>query len=123
VVKFDGGLLSSDGGVLALREVEQRLGVPERLAACLVDPRTPDQITHSLADIIRFRMLMIGAGYEDGIDANSLRSDPMFKMALDFRRRIGSCARNRRSRGWRSCRTFARCCGWIARWSTSTAGR
>jgi Transposase DDE domain group 1 len=37
----------------------------------------PDQITHSLADIIRFRLLMIGAGYEDGIDANSLRSDPM----------------------------------------------
>src|SRR5271157_2034947 len=84
VVKFDGGLLSSDGGVLALREVEQRLRVADRLAACLVDPRAPDQITHSLADIIRFRLLMIGAGYEDGIDANSLRSDPMFKMALDL---------------------------------------
>jgi Transposase DDE domain group 1 len=69
VVKFDGGLLSSDGGVLALREVEQRLGVADRLAACLVDPRARDQITHSLADIIRFRLLMIGAGYEDGIDA------------------------------------------------------
>jgi hypothetical protein len=48
-----------------------------------VDPRAPEQITHSLADIIRFRVLMIGAGYEDGIDANCLRSDPMFKMALD----------------------------------------
>src|SRR5271167_2647241 len=84
VVKFDGGLLSSDGGILALREVEQRLQVADRLAACLVDPRAPEQITHSLADIIRFRLLMIGAGYEDGIDANSLRSDPMFKMALDL---------------------------------------
>jgi Transposase DDE domain group 1 len=50
----------------------------------MVDPRAPDQITHSLADIIRFRLLMIGAGYEDGNDANSLRSDPMFKMALDL---------------------------------------
>src|SRR5271157_5147524 len=49
VVKFDGGLLSSDGGVLALREVEQRL----RLADRIVDPRAPDQVTHSLADIIR----------------------------------------------------------------------
>ena len=38
VVKFDGGLLSSDGGVLALREIEQRLRVADRLAACLVDP-------------------------------------------------------------------------------------
>src|SRR5208282_998923 len=84
VVKFDGGLLSSDGGILALREIEQRLRVAERLAGCVVDPRAPDQITHSLADIIRFRLLMIGAGYEDGIDANSLRSDPMFKMALDL---------------------------------------
>ena len=70
--------------MLALREIEQRLRVADRLAACLVDPRAPDQITHSLADIIRFRLLMIGAGYEDGIDANSLRSDPMFKMALDL---------------------------------------
>ena len=84
VVKFDGGLLSSDGGVLALREVEQRLRLADRLAACIVDPRDPDQVTHSLADIIRFRLLMIGAGYEDGNDANCLRSDPMFKMALDL---------------------------------------
>ena len=53
VVKFDGGLLSSDGGVLALREVEQRLRLADRLAACIVDPRAPDQVTHSLADIIR----------------------------------------------------------------------
>jgi hypothetical protein len=83
-VKFDGGLLSSDGGVLALREIETRLRVADRLAACVVDPRAPEQITHNLADIIRFRLLMIGAGYEDAIDANCLRSDPMFKMALDL---------------------------------------
>src|ERR1700687_6155288 len=84
VVNFDGGLMSSDGGVLALREVEQRLRVADRLGACMVDPRAPDLITHSLADVIRFRLLMIGAGYEDGNDASSLRSDPMFKMALDL---------------------------------------
>ena len=51
VIKFDGGLLSSDGGILALREVEQRLRVADRLAACLVDLRAPDQITHSFADM------------------------------------------------------------------------
>ena len=56
VVKFDGGLLSSDGGVLALREVEQRLWVADRLAACLVDPRAPDQITHSLDVRVLLRM-------------------------------------------------------------------
>ena len=57
VARFDGGLLSSDGGALALREVEQRLRVAERLAACMTDPRTSAQITHSLADIIRFRLI------------------------------------------------------------------
>src|SRR5437588_6264407 len=82
-VRFDGGLLSSDGGVLALREIEKRLGVADRLATCLVDPRNGAQVTHSFADIVRFRLLMIAAGYEDGIDANALRSDPVFKMALD----------------------------------------
>jgi Transposase DDE domain group 1 len=84
VVKFDGGLLSSDAGILVLREVEQRLGVADRLAACMVDPRAPELITHPLAEIIRFRLLMIAAGYEDGNDARSLRSDPIFKMALDL---------------------------------------
>jgi hypothetical protein len=84
VAKFDGGLLSSDGGVVALREAEQRLGVADRLAACLVDLRAPDQITHSLSDIIRFRLLMIAAGYEDGNDASRLRDDPLFKMAMNL---------------------------------------
>jgi hypothetical protein len=82
-IKFDGGLLSSDGGVLALREVEKRLGVAERIAACLIDPRKREQVRHSFADIVRFRLLMIAAGYEDAVDANALRGDPMFKMALD----------------------------------------
>ena len=84
VAKFDGGLLSSDGGILVLREVEQRLRIADRMAACIKDPRAPDQITHGLADIIRFRLLMIAAGYEDGNDADTLRCDPMFKMALDL---------------------------------------
>src|SRR3546814_8429311 len=83
-VRFDGGLLSSNGGNLLLREVEQRLGVADRMAACIKDPRAPDLITHRLTDIIRFRLMMIAAGYEDGNDASSLRVDPMFKLALDL---------------------------------------
>ncbi|WP_280953372.1 MULTISPECIES: transposase [Mesorhizobium] len=83
VARFDGGMLSSNSGVLALAEVEKRLRVAERLARCIDDPRCPDQTAHSLADIIGFRMKMIAAGYEDGNDANRLRSDPVFKMAQD----------------------------------------
>ena len=88
VAKFDGGRLSSDGGLLLLREAERRLKVADRLALCLNDPRDPTLITHSLAHIIRFRMLMIAAGYEDGNDALRLRSNPMFKMALDLGKRF-----------------------------------
>jgi len=83
VARFDGGRLSSEGGVLALREVERRLGLADRLAACLKDRRAPEKVVHRLAEIIRFRMLMIAAGYEDGNDADALRRDPMFKLALD----------------------------------------
>ena len=83
VARFDGGRLSSEGGLLALREVERRLGLANRFAACLKDPRMPERVVHRLAEIIRFRMLMIAAGYEDGNDADALRGDPMFKLALD----------------------------------------
>jgi hypothetical protein len=81
IARFDGGTLSSDSGVIALAEVEKRIGVAERLARCIDDPRRADQIVHSLADMIGFRMKMIAAGYEDGNDATRLRSDPIFKMA------------------------------------------
>lgn len=81
IARFDGGIVSSDSGVLALAEVDQRLRVAERVARCIHDPRSPEQVVHSLVDMIGFRMKMIAAGYEDGNDATRLRSDPVFKMA------------------------------------------
>lgn len=81
VARFDGGMLSSDGGILALNEVGKRYRIAERLADCIKDPRRSDQIVHGLSTMISFRMQMIAAGYEDGNDANRLRSDPVFKMA------------------------------------------
>src|SRR6266705_792391 len=57
VARFDGGKLSSEGGLLALREIEDRLGLADRLADCLKDPRAPERVRHSLAEIIRFRMM------------------------------------------------------------------
>ncbi len=64
VARFDGASMSSDGGLLALREVEQRLAIASRLAACISDPRAPERVRHELDEIIRTRMLMIAAGYE-----------------------------------------------------------
>lgn len=81
-VGFDGGRLSSDAGILLLSAVEQRLRIAERLAACLEDPRDPDGVRHELAEMIRYRALLIAAGYPDGNDCDALRSDPAFKMAV-----------------------------------------
>ena len=80
-VMIDSRCTSADGGVLLFQDVERRLNLANRLAACLHDPRQPGKITHSLDDILRFRMLAIVAGYPDGNDV--LRDDPAFKMALD----------------------------------------
>src|ERR1700739_618720 len=83
VARFDGGTWSSEGGLLALREIERRLGLADRLAGCLRDPRMPEKVVHRLSYIIRSRMLIIAAGFQDRTDANTLRRDPMFKLALD----------------------------------------
>src|SRR5689334_19211024 len=81
-VAFDGGRLTSDTGILLLAAVEQRLRIAERLAACLEDPRDPDRVRHELAEMIRYRALLIAAGYPDGNDCDALRCDPAFKMAV-----------------------------------------
>jgi len=78
---FDGGRLTSDGGVLLLAEAERRLGLADKLAAMIADGRDPNRVTHSLPDILRARILAIACGWEDGNDLDSLRFDPAFKLA------------------------------------------
>src|SRR5271170_247506 len=78
---FDGGRLTSDGGVMLLAAAERRLGIADRLAALISDPRDPHLVTHSVADILRARILAIACGYEDADDLDRLRSDPGFKLA------------------------------------------
>jgi hypothetical protein len=78
---FDGGRLTSDGGVLLLAAVERDLGIAERFAGLIADPRNPAFITHSVTDILRARMLAIACGYEDADDLDYLRDDPGFKLA------------------------------------------
>src|SRR3954454_11859148 len=81
-VAFDGGRLTSDAGVLLLADIERRLGIAERLARCLADPRSPGRVHHTLVEMIRFRVLLIAAGYPDANDCDALRADPAFKMAV-----------------------------------------
>jgi hypothetical protein len=79
---FDGGRLTSDAGVLVLAEVERRLDIAERLARCLADPRDPERVRHTVVEMIRFRALLIAAGYPDANDCDALRADPAFKLAV-----------------------------------------
>src|SRR4029450_9266481 len=81
-VTFDAGRLTSDGGILLLAEIERDLGIAERLARCLEDPRAPERTQHTLAEMIRFRALLIAAGYEDANDCDALRADPAFTMVV-----------------------------------------
>src|SRR5580692_9971566 len=78
---FDGGRISSDGGVMLLAQADRRLGVVERLAQAIPDARDPDRITHLLPDILRARIFAIACGYEDADDLDRLRFDPAFKLA------------------------------------------
>ena len=83
VARFDGGALSSNGGVFVLRELEQQLKFAQMIARCMNDKRDPDSITHSLTDMIRERMFAICCGHEDCNDMDNLRHDPALKMACD----------------------------------------
>src|SRR6201987_3816495 len=63
---FDGGRLSSDSGVMLLALADRRRKVADTLAAHIADRRDPSHITHTVADVLRARMLAIGCGYPDG---------------------------------------------------------
>ena len=81
--RFDGGSLSSDGGVLILREIEKRLNFAGMLASCLRDGRDAARITHDHTTMIRTRMFAICCGHEDCDDLDELRHDPALKIACE----------------------------------------
>jgi len=81
IAAFDGGRLSSDGGVALLALAEKKVGVIERLARLFPDERDQDRGTHPLGSILGARVFAIGCGYEDGNDLDRLREDPAFKLA------------------------------------------
>jgi hypothetical protein len=78
---FDGGRLTSDGGVMLLAMADRRVGVAEKLSCVFPERRDPARIVHSLADVIRASIFAIACGYEDGNDLDHLRGDPAFKLA------------------------------------------
>jgi hypothetical protein len=77
----DAGNLSSNGGLIVLRECPMLDQIANAIAAPLPETRNPLLITHSYADMVKARLLAIAAGYEDGDDLDHLRKDPALKIA------------------------------------------
>ena len=77
---FDGGDISSDGGLLLLAAVDQARGLTAQRAAPVGDARQAGKVRHSLHDLFRQRIYPIAAGYEDCNDADRLRYDPVLKV-------------------------------------------
>lgn len=79
---FQGGAISSDGGLVLLRQVDRRIGLSKAVADVLHDPRDPDRIIHPLRDLIAQRLYGLCCGYEDLNDHDRLRHDPLLQTAV-----------------------------------------
>jgi hypothetical protein len=77
---FDGGEITSDAGVLLLRERARQVRLFERMAACFADHRDPDRVIHRLPTLLAQRVCGIALGYEDTVDHDTLRFDPALKL-------------------------------------------
>ena len=80
---FDGGAISSNGGVALLAGADRKLRLAERLAACFTDHRVAEAIKHTLPDLLRQRIFGLALGYEDLIDHDALRYDPALAAVID----------------------------------------
>src|SRR2546425_10976340 len=81
--QFDGGAITSDGGGLLLREVEQRIGILRQFAACFTDYRNPDLIEHTVEELVAQRVYGLALGYEDLNDHEELRNDPLLAVLVE----------------------------------------
>lgn len=79
--RFDAGAISSDGGVLLLREVDQRIKLLDRVDQVICDPRNPFLVEHQQRTLLAQRVLAIACGWEDLNDHGTLRNDLVFQLA------------------------------------------
>lgn len=90
VLSADAPDISSDGGVLLLRQVDDRIGLTQRFAARLEDHRDPERRRHDRHEQLRQRAYQIALGYEDCNDADRLRHDPAIQHACDSEEALSS---------------------------------
>jgi hypothetical protein len=99
VAAFDGGTLTSDGGLLLLSEVERRRGIVRQFAACFRDQRNPAYVEHSVEELVRQRVLGLALAYEDLNDHEELRTDPLLATVVGKADPTGSDRRQEQDRG------------------------
>jgi len=88
---FTGGDLSSDGGILLFRQIDEKLKLLKSFSEVISDPRNQERISHTQEELIRQRVMQICAGYEDANDCNSLRKDSAFQMTCgELGKELGS---------------------------------
>ncbi len=97
--RFDGGKITSDAGVLLLREVEKRTGLVGGLAECFSDHRDPRLIEHTVKELLAQRVYGLCLGYEDLNDHDQLRTDPMLAVAVEKADPLGENRRQAGDRG------------------------
>lgn len=81
--RFDGGDLTSDGGLVLLRQADRRIGLTQAMDAAVTDRRQQAKVEHTLGEMLRERVFAIACGYEDANDLDTLRSDPALKLACE----------------------------------------
>lgn len=96
---FDGGDISSDGGVLLLRKTEEITGVIRQFAACFDDHRNPDRVEHSAEQLLAQRVYALALGYEDLNDHDDLRYDPLLATVVGKLDPTGESRSQGRNRG------------------------
>ena len=90
VANFDGGDLGSDGGLLLLKSLDEKLALTRAAAHAVVDPRNPDLIEHPMQSLIAQRVYALCCGYEDLNDHDRLRHDSILQTALGRDELLGS---------------------------------
>jgi hypothetical protein len=82
VAEFNGGTITSDGGVLLLKEVEAKRQIIKQFAACFTDHRNPEKIEHPVEDLLAQRIYGLTLGYEDLNDHDLIRKDPLLAAVI-----------------------------------------
>ena len=98
VARFDGGDMTSDAGMLLLRRADDRIRLVERFAGCFSDHRDPCRVEHTTEELVRQRVYGLALGYEDQVDHDDLRNDPLLA-SLIGKRDVKGKKRGERDRG------------------------